>query len=90
MGVTVLPGLRFNPKTFNLKNETNKLNAVLTNLSAQTVIVAKNSIVALAESVDETNYDPSGSMFNTLTEQNWIDASRLNKILSDLTVEEQN
>ena len=90
MGVTVLPGLHFNPKTFNLKNETNKLNAVLTNLSAQTVIVAKNSIVALAESVDETNYDTSGSMFNTLTEQNWIDESRLNKILSDLTVEEQN
>jgi hypothetical protein len=51
MGVTVLPGLHFNPKTFIQKNETNKLNAVLTNLSAQTVILAKNSIVAFAETV---------------------------------------
>jgi hypothetical protein len=62
----------------------------LTKLSAQTVRLAKNSIVALAESVDETTYDPTGSMMNTLKEHNWSDDSRLNKILSDLTVEEQN
>ena len=62
----------------------------MTNLSAQTVILAKNSIVALAESVDETTCDPTCSMINTLTEHNWSDEIRLNKILSDLTVEMQN